>query len=141
MTQEQAKEILASIKPIAMKIEDLFHILHENGFMLDHGADEIYYCGELVGDFAGDCVWLCDFQPSLIGMTYQQVHKTIINVNNIEAERRLREQILNFLDTPRRYEEHCRREKLSSIRNYFKDRKDAYTILNQPSFDYTQLIK
>lgn len=106
-----------------MKIEGLFKMLREHGFTIDHTIREIYYKGERVGDFAGNVIWLCDFQPSLISMTYQQVHRTIINFNSIEAERRLREQILNFLDTPRRYEEHCRREKIENMKKYFEDRE------------------
>lgn len=100
--------------------DDLLQILRNENFCLDYSINEIYYDGERVGDIAADAVWLCDFQPSLVGLSYLQVHKTIINANIIDSDRRLYEQIANFLDTPRRYEEYCRQYKLDNVKKYFK---------------------
>lgn len=105
-----------------MTMEEAFEILIDYGFTYDKTINEIYYEGERVGYYAGNCLWLCDFQPSLIGFSYLQVHKTIINCVSINAELRLREQIANLLDTPRRYEEFCRKKRLENIKKYFEDR-------------------
>lgn len=99
---------------------DLVQILRNANFHLDYESGEIYYDGERVGDIAGDAVWLCDFQPSVVGLSYLQVHKTIIGASTIDAVRMLYEQISNFLDTPRRYEEYCRQYKIDNIKKYFK---------------------
>lgn len=103
-----------------MTRDDLLQILRNENFDFDYELNEICYKGERVGDFAGDAVWLCDFQPSVVGLSYIQVHKTIINANAIDAVRRLYEQIANFLDTPRRYEEYCRQYRIDNVKKYFK---------------------
>lgn len=105
-----------------MTLDEALQILIDNGFSFDRTIDEIYYHDERVGDFAGNCLWLCDFQPSLINFSYLQVHKTIVNCVTEGAEQRLREQIANLLDTPRRYEEFCRKERIENIKKYFEDR-------------------
>lgn len=92
-----------------MTMEEALQILWKHGFMYDRTINEIYYQGERVGDFAGDCIWLCDLQPSLVNFSYLQVNRPIINCNAENSERRLREQIANLMDTPRRYEEYCRK--------------------------------
>lgn len=105
-----------------MTMDEALQILIDNGFTYDRTINEIYYSGERVGDFAGNCLWLCDFQPSLINFSYLQAHKTIINCVAENSEQRLREQIANLLDTPRRYEEFCRKERIENMKKYFEDR-------------------
>lgn len=105
-----------------MTMDEALQILLDNGFTYDKSINEIYYDGDRVGDFAGNVIWLCDFQPSLINFSYQQVHRTIINCVTEDSERRLREQIANLLDTPRRYEEFCRKEGIDNVKKYFEDR-------------------
>lgn len=105
-----------------MTMDEALQILIDNGFTYDKSINEIYYDHERVGDLAGNVLWLCDFQPSLINFSYLQVHKTIINCVAVDSERRLREQIANLLDTPRRYEEFCRKERIDNIKKYFEDR-------------------
>lgn len=102
-----------------MTMDEALQILIDYGFTYDKTIKAIYYYGECVGDFAGNCLWLCDFQPSLINLSYLQVHKTIINCVAVDAELRLREQIANLLD---RYEERCRKERIDNIKKYFEDR-------------------
>ena len=105
-----------------MTMDEALQILIDNGFTYDRTINEIYYSGERVGDFAWNALWLCDFQPSLINFSYKQVHKTIITCSADDSERRLREQIANLLDTPRRYEEFCRKERVENVKKYFEDR-------------------
>ena len=111
-----------------MTLDEALQILESYGFTYDKTINEIYYQGERVGDFAGNALWLCDFQPSLINFSYQQVHKTIITCSAEDSERRLREQIANLLDTPRRYEEFCRKEKIDNVKKYFKNKREEAMI-------------
>lgn len=105
-----------------MTMDEALQILIDNGFTYDRTINEIYYHGERVGDFGGGVIWMCDFQPSLIDFSYLQVRKIIINCVAEDSERRLREQIANLLDTPRRYEEFCRKERIENMKKYFEDR-------------------
>jgi hypothetical protein len=111
-----------------MTMDEALQILLDYGFTYDMTINEIYYHGERVGDFAGNAIWLCDFQPSLINFSYLQVHKTIITCSAEDSERRLREQIANLLDTPRRYEEFCRKERIENMKKYFKNKREEAMI-------------
>lgn len=111
-----------------MTMDEGLQILLDYGFTYDKTINEIYYHSERVGDFGGNCLWLCDFQPSLINFSYQQVHRTIINCVAEDSERRLREQIANLLDTPRRYEEFCRKERIANVKKYFKNKREEAMI-------------
>lgn len=120
-----------------MTMREALQILLDNGFTMDRTINEIYYQGERVGDFAGDCIWLCDFQPSLINLSYLQVNKPIINCNAENSERRLREQIANLMDTPRRYEEYCRKERIETVKKYFEDKRveEEFFEIGEKEFD------
>ena len=111
-----------------MTMDEALQILLDNGFTYDKSINEIYYHGERIGDFAGNALWLCDFQPSLISFSYLQVHKTIITCSADGSELRLREQIANLLDTPRRYEEFCRKERIDNVKKYFKNKREEAMI-------------
>ncbi len=105
-----------------MTMDEALQMLLDNEFTYDRTINQIYYDDERVGELAGNVLWLCDFQPSLINLSFLQVHKTIINCVAEDSERRLREQIANLLDTPRRYEEFCQNEKIGNMKKYFEDR-------------------
>ena len=111
-----------------MTMDEGLQILLDYGFTYDKTINEIYYHGERVGDLAGNVIWLCDFQPSLINFSYWQVHRTIITCSADDSELRLREQIVNLLDTPRRYEEFCRNEKIDNMKKYFKNKREEAMI-------------
>ena len=111
-----------------MTMDEALQMLLDNGLTYDRTINEIYYDGERVGDFAGYCLWLCDFQPSLINLSFLQVHKTIITCSSEGSELRLREQIANLLDTPRRYEEFCRKERIENLKKYFKNKREEAMI-------------
>ncbi len=115
-----------------MKIETLFRMLRDQGFTIDRTAREIYYKTERVGDFGygedrenfgSDYVRLCVFQPSLIGEEFRHVHKNNIDCDDPSADIKLLETILDFKNTPRRYEEKCRLEKIVNVKKYFENRE------------------
>ena len=123
MTQEQAKEILT-----------------KHGFDVG-GLDLIWYKTDRVGDIEGALLTLADYIPSMIGIDYQTVNKTIVNINHVDAKERILDQIVRLHETQKRWEEHLRTSRIERMRKYFKDRKDANTILNQPQYDYSKLLQ
>ena len=123
-----------------MKQEEAKGILECHGFDLDE-MDMIWYKSDRVGDIAGALVTLADYIPSMIDADYRAVNKTIININGDDTLNRLEDQINRLYDTPRRWEEHLRESRFNRVRKYFKDRKDAETILNHPHYDYKKLLK
>lgn len=123
MTQEQAKEIL-----------------RQHGFgVADIGF--VWYKDDRVGDFSVEILTLADYIPSEIGVDYRAVNKTIININTNDAKERILEQIVRLYETQKRWEERLRTSRIERMRKYFKDRKDAQTILNQQQFDYQQFME
>lgn len=121
-----------------MKQEEAKRILKWHGFEVDE-MDMIWYKSDRVGDLSGALVTLADYIPSMIDADYKSVNKTIFNIHSDAIVNRLETQINRLYDTPRRWEEHLRESRLNRVRKYFKDRKDAETMLSQPSFDYTKL--
>ena len=123
-----------------MKQEEAKAILKWHGLAVDD-LDMIWYKSDRVGDIAGALVTLADYIPSMIDADYKSVNKTIININGKDTLDRLECQINRLYDTPRRWEEHLRESRLDRVRKYFQDRKDAETVLSQPSYDYKKLLK
>lgn len=123
-----------------MKQEEAKGILKWHGFEVDE-MDMIWYKSDRVGDIAGALVTLADYIPSMIDADYRAVNKTTFNINGKDALNRLEAQINRLYDTPRRWEEHLRESRLNRVRKYFKERKDAETILSQPTYDYNKLLK
>ena len=123
-----------------MKQEEAKGILKWHGLEVDD-LDMIWYKSDRVGDIAGALVTLADYIPSMIDADYKSVNKTIININGKDTLDRLECQINRLYDTPRRWEEHLRESRLDRVRKYFQDRKDAETVLSQPSYDYKKLLK
>lgn len=123
-----------------MKREDLKKLLECHGFDLDD-VDMIWYKSDRVGDLSGALLTLADYIPSMIDADYRAVNKTIININGSYIVPRIETQIDRLCDTPRRWEEHLRESRLNRVRKYFKDRKDAETILSQTTYDYQKLMK
>lgn len=124
-----------------MKREELEKILEQHGFEVHPELDLIWYKNERVGDLLGALLTLADYIPSMIDADYRAVNKTIININDKDATQRLEAQINHLYDTQNRWEEHLRESRLNRVRKYFKDRKDAETILSQPTYDYNKLLK
>ena len=123
-----------------MKREDLKKLLECHGFDLDD-VDMIWYKSDRVGDLSGALLTLADYIPSMIDADYKSVNKTIININGSYIVPRIEDQINRLYDTQRRWEEHLRESRLNRVRKYFKERKDAETMLSQPPYDYKKLIK
>ena len=123
-----------------MTQEEVKEILRQHGFDVG-GLDIIWYKTDRVGDIAGALLTLADYIPSEIGVEYIAVNKTIININGKDTVERLETQINRLYDTPRRWEDHLRTSRIERMRKYFKERKDAETILSQPTYDYEKLIK
>lgn len=123
-----------------MKQEEAKGILRQHGFEVDD-LDFIWYKSDRVGDMAGALLTLADYIPSMIDADYRAVNKTIININGKDTLQRIETQIDRLRDTPRRWEEHLRESRLHRVRKYFKERKDAETVLSQPTYDYNQLLK
>lgn len=123
-----------------MNQEEAKGILKWHGFEVDE-MDMIWYKSDRVGDLSGVLLTLADYIPSMIDADYRAVDKTIININGKETVERLETQINRLYDTPRRWEDHLRESRLNSVRKYFKDRKDAETILSQPTYDYNKLLR
>lgn len=123
-----------------MKQEEAKSILKWHGFEIDE-LDLIWYKSDRVGDLSGALLTLADYIPSMIDADYRAVNKTIININGDDTLNRLETQIDRLYDTPRRWEEHLRESRLNRVRKYFKERKDAETILSQPTYDYQKLLE
>ena len=123
-----------------MKQEEAKGILKWHGFEVDE-MDMIWYKSDRVGDIAGALVTLADYIPSMIDADYRSVNKITFNINGKDALNRLETQINRLYDTQRRWEEHLRESRLNRVRKYFKERKDAETILSQPIYDYNKLLK
>lgn len=123
-----------------MNQEEAKGILKRHGFEVDE-MDMIWYKSDRVGDLSGALLTLADYIPSMIDADYKSVDKTIININGDDAVNRLETQINRLYDTPRRWEEHLRESRLNRVRKYFKERKDAETVLSQPTYDYNLLLK
>lgn len=123
-----------------MRQEEAKGILKLHGFEIDE-MDMIWYKSDRVGDLSGALLTLADYIPSMIDADYRSVNKTIININGDDTVNRLEVQINRLYDTPRRWEDHLRESRLNSVRKYFKDRKDAETVLSQPTYDYNKLLR
>ena len=123
-----------------MKQEEAKGILKWHGFEVDE-MDMIWYKSDRVGDLSGALLTIADYIPSMIDADYRAVNKTTFNINGKDAVNRLEAQINRLYDTPRRWEEHLRESRLNRVRKYFKERKDAETILSQPTYDYNKLLK
>lgn len=123
-----------------MNQEEAKGILKQHGFEVDE-MDMIWYKSDRVGDLSGALLTLADYIPSMIDADYRSVNKTIININGDDTVNRLETQINRLYDTPRRWEEHLRESRLNRVRKYFKERKDAETILSQPTYDYNKLLR
>ena len=93
-----------------------------------------------MGDLSGALLTLADYIPSMIDADYKSVNKTILNINRSYIVPRLEDQINRLYDTPRRWEEHLRESRLNRVRKYFKERKDAETMLSQTTYDYEKVI-
>ena len=123
-----------------MKREELKKLLECHGFDLDD-VDMIWYKSDRVGDLSGALLTLADYIPSMIDADYKSVNKTIININGSYIVPRIEAQINRLYDTQNRWEEHLRESRLNRVRKYFKERKDAETMLSQTTYDYEKLIK
>jgi hypothetical protein len=122
-----------------MKQEEAKGILKQHGFDVDD-LDCIWYKSDRVGDIGWALVTLADYIPSMIDEDYRSVNKTIININGKDTVERLEAQINRLFDTQNRLEEHLRESRLNRVRKYFRDRKDAETVLSQPTYDYNKLL-
>lgn len=72
-------------------------------------------------------IYIADYIPSEIGLTYEKVHKTLTMLTAPRAHIRL-EDILNDLPiSAQRYEESLRRERIENLHEYFKKRNDEWT--------------
>ena len=101
-------------------------ILETRGLTIDSNRPNdqnpvIYYQGECVGYISEFSVSLHQDLPSL-GLTEPN---ELIALRADDASSRLAMRIDSLKDSPRRYEERLRQEKVDNIQKYFKERKDA----------------
>ena len=102
----------------------------EENISLNAYRDRILYKGERVGTVYYDSVSLSphynlDEKP----VTIQYKEENAVEL--LETGLKL---IVNYND-----EDELRRQRVSAVRKYFKERKDANPILNQKQFDYSKL--
>lgn len=107
-------------------------ILEARGLTIDSNRPNdqnpaIYWKGEWVGYISQFSVSLHQDLPSL-GLTEQN---ELIPLTADNASSRLAMRIDSLKDSPRRYEERMRQEKVDDIRDYFNRRKNAVNEIEQ----------
>lgn len=107
-------------------------ILESRGLTIDSNRlndqnPAIYWKNELVGYISEFSVSMHQDLPSL-GLTDQG---ELIPFSDGNADQRLSRRIDSLKDSPRRYEERMRQEKVNDIRDYFNRRKNAVNEIEQ----------
>ena len=129
-----------------MTREDVCDVFIRRGFNLREVKSPDYTVvernGETVGVIYDDEVYIADNYPSLTpgqSQSYADTPKTIIMFTKPMSE--VEKAIEFLLDSPRRIDRETREERVKAVRKYFKERKDAETILSQPTYDYNKLLR
>ena len=122
-----------------MTLAETKEILKWHGFDVADNVPYVWYRDDQVGVFSEEILTLADYIPSMIGVDYRSVNKTIININHVDAKERILVQIVRLYETQKRWEEHLRTSRIERMRKYFNKLKDANIILNQKQFDYSKL--
>lgn len=103
----------------------------EEEVSLNAYRDRIFYKDERIGTVYYDSVSISphyDYDDSPVTIQYKE--ENAVERLEIEIDR-----IVNY-DA----EKELRMQRVKEVRKYFKERKDAETILSQPSYDYNQLL-
>lgn len=115
-----------------LTMKEAKEILESRGLTIDSNRPNdqnpaIYWKGEWVGYISQFSVSLHQDLPSL-GLTEQN---ELIPLTADNASSRLAMRIDSLKDSPRRYEERMRQEKVDNIRDYFNRRKYAVNEIEQ----------
>ena len=115
-----------------LTIAEAKEILEARGLTIDSNRPNdpipaIYWKGEWVGYISQFSVSMHQALPSL-GLTDQAER---IPFSDGNADQRLSRKIDSLKDSPRRYEERMRQEKVDNIRDYFNQRKYAVNEIEQ----------
>lgn len=105
----------------------------EENVSLNAYRDRIFYNGEWIGTVYYDSVSLSPHYKSIEDKPMTIQYKDEDAVDRLE---KALETILSY-----DFESDRRAERVNQVRKYFQDRKDAETILSQPSYDYNKLLK
>ena len=94
--------------------EDKLYILREGSMMPDH-----------IGDIVRDIVYIADYIPAVVGLTYDEVTKSLTLFGSPRAEYRIQALIDDLRISADRYEEKIRNEKLEIVKQYFRARMNT----------------
>lgn len=105
----------------------------EENVSLNAYRDRILYKEEWIGTVYYDSVSLSTHYKSI------EDKPMTIQYKDEDAVERLEKALETILSYD--FESDRRAERVNQVRKYFKDRKDAETILSQPTYDYNKLLK
>ena len=111
---------------MTLTMQEAKEILEARGLIIDSNRPNdqnpaIYWKGEWVGYISEFSISMHKDLPSL-GLTEPN---QLIPFSDNDADKRLAIRIDSLLDSPRRYEERLRQDKVDDIREYFNRRKNA----------------
>ena len=117
---------------MSLTMQEAKKILEARGLTIDSNRPNdqnpaIYWKGEWVGYISEFSISMHKDLPSL-GLTEPN---RLIPFSDNDADKRLAMMIASLLDSPRRYEERLRQEKVDDIREYFNKRKNAVNEIEQ----------
>jgi hypothetical protein len=121
-----------------MTIEEALALLERHSITYDvcgapclvlHHEDGI--C-EQIGEIwnASRAIYLAEYIPSKIGMTYRDVQKSLTLLDSQRAVFRLQSILDGLPDTAQRYDEAIRKEKVKIVQRYFLKRNTKIKILS-----------
>ena len=121
MTIEEALALLKQHN-ITRSIYNAAHL------MLHHENEGCEMIGEIYN--GPSAIYLADYIPSQLGMTYNDVQKSIIILGNPRSSTRLKSILDGLHDTAQRYAEALRKEKIQNVQRYFLKRNTKIKILS-----------
>lgn len=88
---------------------------------------------QFVGIIYETKMFLAKYLPSVIGANYadRAIPKRIFLFNNVDEPLRLEKMIDELFDTPRRYEEDQRNQKIENLKKYFDRKKEESEMLKR----------
>lgn len=121
-----------------MTIEEALEILKKHNItrdicdatclMLEHDDGICEQVGEIWT--ASRAIYLADYIPSKIGMTYRDVQKSLTLLDSQRAHIRLQAILDGLPSTAQRYDEAIRKEKVQNVQRYFLKRNTKIKILS-----------
>lgn len=108
-------------------------ILEAQGFELEDPAvdpwQSIFLEGERVGTLYDDEIYLAEHMPSLFNGNYHTTSKHCVKYTESQAEVKLQSAIDQLKYSLREYEKEKRKQRVSLVRQYFKQRNDGYKLV------------